>query len=590
MSSSLTYESIAYQHVSDTFRPVLSLGPWAVQPRQIAPLRKQFFMTDNQTESQPLFSESGETKISEEKAMTRAAGVVGFWTALSRILGFVRDMATALFLGAGFGADAFFVAFRIPNLLRRLFGEGALSAAFIPTFVETLQHDGKQEAARLARITFTFAALVLCVVAAAGILLSPWIVRLIAPGFLKEPAKYVLTVDLNRIMFPYIFFISLVALASGVLNSLGHFSAPAAAPVVLNLCMIGSLGVMTTYLGMPAYQALAWGVVVAGVLQLALQIPFHGQEPASSSGRISRLGHPALKRIGALFVPGAFSGAVYQINVLLGTILASLLPAGSVSWLYYADRVVELPLGIFAIALGTAVLPSMSRQAANGDMKGLTRSLSYSLRFIAFFTIPASVALIVLREPIVSILFQRGLFTVVDTRETAYALLCYTVGLWAFSGLKVVTQGFFSLKDTRTPMYVSIGRGDREPCRRIDPHEIHGTRRSCIGHIPGSRIQRADALFHPREAPCRELSVDGLYHVASADTGSIFGYGSVSAVGSLFGVVDLGAYRDQRSCALRVCGGRSCDIRPGFVAFQVQGTELHREVDYEEQEISDSFR
>jgi len=388
--------------------------------------------------------------------MTRAAGVVGFWTALSRVLGFVRDMVTALFLGAGFGADAFFMAFRIPNLLRRLFGEGALSAAFIPTFVETLQHEGRQEAARLARVMFTFTALVLCVVTLAGVLLSPWIVRLIAPGFLDYPDKFQLTVELNRVMFPYIFFISLVALASGILNSLGHFSAPAAAPVVLNLCMIGAVVTMTTFFDSPAYTALAWGVVIAGVLQLALQIPFM----AGSGVRLRpdfNFGHPALKRIGKLFVPAAFGGAVYQINVFVGSILASWLPAGGVSWLYYADRVVELPLGMFAIALGTAVLPSMSRQAVNGDMTGLTRSLSYSLRYIAFFTIPASVALIVLREPIVSVLFQRGRFTAADTQETAYALLWYTVGLWAFSGLKVVTQGFFSLKDTRTPVYVSIG-------------------------------------------------------------------------------------------------------------------------------------
>ena len=208
--------------------------------------------------------------------MTRAAGVVGFWTALSRILGFVRDMVTALFLGAGFGADAFFVAFRIPNLLRRLFGEGALSAAFIPTFVETLQHEGRAGAAKLARVAFTFTALVLIVVTLAGVLLSPWIVRAIAPGFLSDPDKFQLTVELNRTMFPYIFFISLVALASGVLNSMGHFSAPAAAPVVLNVCMIAAVAVMTTHFGVPAYTALAWGVVIAGVLQLAMQISLHG--------------------------------------------------------------------------------------------------------------------------------------------------------------------------------------------------------------------------------------------------------------------------------------------------------------------------
>ncbi|MBI5571906.1 MAG: murein biosynthesis integral membrane protein MurJ [Desulfomonile tiedjei] len=403
-------------------------------------------MADNRTESQ---------SFSEEKAMTRAAGVVGMWTVLSRILGFARDVVTALFLGAGLGADAFFVAFRIPNLLRRLFAEGAFSAAFVPTYVETLQKEGRSEAARLARIAFTFVAIVLAVVTVLGIITSPWIVRLFAPGFIEYPEKFDLTVRLNQIMFPYIFFISLVALASGVLNSLGHFSAPAAAPVILNLCMIGGVLVFCTHFAVEPVYALAWAVFAAGILQLALQLPF-----MSLLGVRLRpdfhFSYPPLKRVGRLFVPAALGGAVYQINVLVGTMLASLLPAGGVSWLWYADRIVELPLGIFAIALGTAVLPSMSRQAANGDIAALIRSVSFSLRVIAFFTIPASVALVVLREPIVAVLFQRGLFSVADTEATAYALLYYTLGLWAFSGLKVVTQAFFSLKDTKTPVKASV--------------------------------------------------------------------------------------------------------------------------------------
>jgi putative peptidoglycan lipid II flippase len=388
--------------------------------------------------------------------MARAAGVVGIWTGLSRVLGFVRDMVTALFLGASFGADAFFVAFRIPNLLRRLFAEGALSAAFIPIYVETLRKDGHDEAERLARVMFTFATLVLAVVTALGVVLTPWLVRVIAPGFFTDPAKFELTVQLSRIMFPYIFFISLVALASGVLNSMGHFAAPAAAPVLLNVSMIGSVAIFCTYMGVEPYYALAWGVVFAGLLQLALQIPFlFGMRIRVRPDFHFRM--PALRRVGMLFVPAAFGGAVYQINVLVGTILASWLPQGGVSWLYYADRIVELPLGVFAVALGTAVLPSMSRQAADGDLDGLAHSVSFALRLIAFFAIPASVGLILLREPIITVLFQRGLFTAVDSRETADALLWYTVGLWAFCGLKVVTQAFFSMKDTRTPLWVSIG-------------------------------------------------------------------------------------------------------------------------------------
>lgn len=414
-------------------------------------------MAETPLQSQQLLSSEVNRSSSEEKkAMTKAAGVVGFWTTLSRILGFVRDLVIALFMGAGLGADAFFVAFRIPNLLRRLFAEGALSAAFIPTYVETLEKDGKPEAERLARITFSFAAIVLAVITVFGIALSPWLVRIIAPGFYAVPDKFQLTVDLNRVMFPYIFFISLVALASGVLNSLGRFAAPAAAPIILNVCMIAAVGIFCTYFGVEPYDALAWGVVAAGVLQLALQVPFMAKEGITIRPDFN-FRHPALRKIGILFVPAAFGGAVYQINVMIGTILASLLPPGGVSYLYYADRIVELPLGMFAIALGTAVLPSMSRQAANGDLPALTHSVSFSLRLIAFFTIPASIALILLREPIIGVLFQRGRFTWVDTLGTADALLYYTVGLWAFSGLKVVTQAFFSLKDTRTPVWVSVG-------------------------------------------------------------------------------------------------------------------------------------
>lgn len=393
---------------------------------------------------------------SEKKLITRAAGIVGFWTSLSRISGFIRDMIIAIFLGAGIGADSFFVAFRIPNLLRRLFAEGALSAAFVPTFVDTLQRSGRAEGVKLARIAVTFSSLALCLITLLGIVFTPQIVRVIAPGFFDDPDKFALTIELTRIMFPYIFFISLVALVSGALNSLGRFAAPAAAPILLNLSMIGAVLILTRLADWTPSYSLAWAVTLAGVLQLLLQAPFLVKEGISLKPDF-HFAYPPLKRMGKLFVPAAIGGAVYQINVLVGTMLASLLPVGSISWLYYADRLVEMPLGIFAIALGSAALPSMSRLAASGDYKGLGESVSFSLRLIAFFTIPSSVGLIVLREPIISVLFQRGLFTHLDTIQTAYALLWYTAGLWAFSGLKVVTQAFFSLKDTKTPLWISLG-------------------------------------------------------------------------------------------------------------------------------------
>ncbi|MDD3472770.1 MAG: murein biosynthesis integral membrane protein MurJ, partial [Syntrophaceae bacterium] len=334
--------------------------------------------------------------------------------------------------------------------------EGALTAAFIPTYVEVLQKRGVSEAAKLAQVAFTFSGILLCAVTLLGVTFTPYVVELIAPGFGSDPYKFSLTVELTRIMFPYIFFISLVALLSGALNSFGIFAPPAAAPLLLNMTMIGSVLVFSAHYKCPAYYSLSWAVILAGFFQLLLQLPFLPKLGIKLSLNFD-FSNPALRKMGALFVPAAIGGAVYQVNVLVGTILASMLPAGGVSWLYYADRLVELPLGIFAIALGTAVLPSMSRLAGQGDNKALMRSLSFSLNLIAFLTIPASVGLIILREPIISILFQRGMFTYVDTQETAYALLFYTSGLWAYSGLKVVTQAFFSLKDTKTPLWVSIG-------------------------------------------------------------------------------------------------------------------------------------
>ncbi len=388
--------------------------------------------------------------------MTRAAGIVGFWTGMSRILGLVRDQVTAWLLGADVAADAFFVAFRIPNLLRRLTAEGALTAAFVPTFVDTLEKEGPGAAERLANSAVTFASMVLAVVTLLGMCFSEQIVLAVALGYANDPEKLALTASLNRIVFPYIFFISLVALASGILNSMGRFAAPAAAPVILNVCMISSVAVGARFFGIPPSYCLAWGVVAAGVLQLALQIPFIRMEGLRIRPNFD-FRSPLLRRMGRLYVPAAIAGSVYQLNILVGTQLASWLPSGSISWLYYADRLMELPLGLFAIALGTAVLPSMSRQASSGDIPALRNSVSYALRLIGFFTIPASVGLFILRVPIIAILFQRGRFSFEDTQATAYALFWYTTGLWAFSGLKVVNQAFFSLKDTKTPLYVSIG-------------------------------------------------------------------------------------------------------------------------------------
>jgi putative peptidoglycan lipid II flippase len=390
----------------------------------------------------------------ENAKVARAAGIVGSATMLSRVFGFIRDMVVAGFFGAGIVTDAFFVAFRIPNLLRRLLGEGSLTVSFVPVFTEYLNRKSREEAFALANIAFTLLSVILVVVSIAGVVLSPLIVTVMAPGFTRVPAQYELAVFLNRLMFPYIFFISLVALCMGILNSLRHFAAPALSPVVLNLSMILATLTLRDFFREPIL-ALVVGVMAGGVLQLAMQWPFLVRLGVRLKPDF-RFRHPGIKRIGVLMLPAVFGAAVYQINVFIGTILASLLPSGSVSYLYYADRIVELPLGVFAIAVGTATLPSFSEQISKGNFEEFKKTIAFSLRLILFITIPAMIALIALREPIISVLFQRGHFDARSTLLTAQALLYYSVGLWAFSVIRVIVSAFYSLQDTKNPMKAAI--------------------------------------------------------------------------------------------------------------------------------------
>jgi putative peptidoglycan lipid II flippase len=386
--------------------------------------------------------------MSENSRVLKAAGVIGAATFLSRILGFIRDAVIAWFFGAGLSSDAFIAAFRIPNLLRRLFAEGSLSAAFIPVFTQYIVRRGRPEALHLARSAFRLLSLLLIFISLGGILLSPWIVKLVAPGFVA--GKYSLTVTLTRIMFPYIFFVGLVALCMGVLNVLGHFAAPAFAPVLLNISIIGSVWVICPSLSVPAV-GLAVGVLIGGVLQLALQLPVLLRNGVRFWEK-AQLRHPGLRQVGTLMPPVILGGAVYQINIVIGTILGSLLAEGSVTYLYFADRLVQFPLGVFAIAAATAVLPSLSRQAASEDFEALKDTFSQALKLVSFISIPAMMGLIVLREPIVALLFQRGEFDALATQLTAQALLYYSLGLGAFSAVRIVAATFFAMQDTRTPL------------------------------------------------------------------------------------------------------------------------------------------
>ena len=390
--------------------------------------------------------------MSEKSRVIKAAGVIGTATLLSRVLGFVRDAMIAWFLGAGFSSDAFIAAFRIPNLLRRLLAEGSLSSAFIPVLTEYIVNNDRNAAFALARSAFRLFGLVLLIVTAVGILLSPGIVRVIAPGFNAD--KISLTVSLTRLMFPYLLCVGLMSLCMSILNVLGHFAAPAFAPLVLNLAIIGSIFFIAPVMTPPVI-GLALGVLIGGILQFVLQLPslvrngFYFWQKA-------QLRHPALKKVGITILPIILGGAVYQINIVIGTLLGSTLSEGSVSYLYFADRLVQFPLGIFAIAVSTAVLPSLSRQAAARDYKGLKQTFAQALKLIFFISMPAMVGLIVLREPIVVLLFQRGEFDAVSARLTIEAVLYYSLGLSAFSAIRIVTAAFFAMQDARTPVLTAV--------------------------------------------------------------------------------------------------------------------------------------
>lgn len=389
-----------------------------------------------------------------QAVVIRATGAIGIATLLSRILGFVRDVVVAHAFGAGFVTDAFLVAFRIPNLLRRLLAEGALATAFIPVFSDYLTTRPRGEFVRMVRGVAGAFFLVLSLVSLLGILLAPWIVGLMAPGFAAVPEKATLAVRLTRVMFPYLLLVGLAAFGMGILNVHRRFFTPALGPAALNVGMITSVVFLAPYLDVPI-TGLGIGVLVGGLGQFLIQIPElrRAGVPVMPS---SELVHPALGRIAALLAPSVFALAAVQVSVFVNTLLASLLREGSISYLYYADRVVEFPLGVFGVAVATAALPPMAEQAARRDLRRLTETLNFALRLSCFVAVPASVGLVLLRAPIVRVLFERGEFRDADTQATAWALGFYALGLTAFSGVRIAAQAFYALGDVRTAVRVGI--------------------------------------------------------------------------------------------------------------------------------------
>ena len=387
-------------------------------------------------------------------AFVRSAATVGALTLVSRIFGFLRDILIARYVGAGVVGDAFFVAFKLPNLFRRLFAEGAFNLAFVPLFAQRVRAQGR--AAALAFAGEAMAVLLWALIGAVAVaeIAMPWLIRAAAPGFADEPARFALAVALTRLTFPYLLFVSLVTLLAGVLNGVERFAAAAAAPILLNLCLIAGVVVFRDSLATPGH-ALAAAVAVAGAVQL-LWLVWNcrraGLLPPLPLPRLT----PGVKRLLVLVAPAALGAGVQQLNLLADVIIASFLPAGSISYLYYADRVVQLPLGVVGIAVGTALLPTLARQV-HTDPAAAAASQNRALEYALLLALPAAAALAVIARPIVQALFEHGAFDAAATAATAGALAAYAAGLPAFVLVKALAPGYFAREDTRTPVKIAVG-------------------------------------------------------------------------------------------------------------------------------------
>ncbi len=393
------------------------------------------------------------TSNSEQDKITKSTGIVSSATFLSRILGLIREQVFAYLFGAGFATDAFIAAFRIPNLLRDLFAEGALSSAFIPVFTDHLTNQGKQKAWELANFVLNLLLITLCVIVILGIIFSPYIVKLIAPGFGEEMGKQELTTLLSRIMFPFLLLIALAALAMGILNTFRRFGVPALAPTMFNLGMIAG-GLFLSPLFDPPIVGMALGVLLGGLGQLTIQLPTLRKIGFRYRFKIN-LRDPGVRRILLLMAPATLGLASTQINIFVNTLIASLLPQGSVSYLNYSFRLMQFPIGVFGVAVATVTFPIISAYAAKKEMGELLTTFTSSLKLVFFLTIPSAVFLAVASQPVISVLFQHGKFTFLDTVATSQALMFYCIGLFAYSSVRLTASTFYSMGDTKTPVKTS---------------------------------------------------------------------------------------------------------------------------------------
>ncbi len=386
--------------------------------------------------------------------LLRTLGTISSLTLVSRILAFVRDILIARIFGAGMATDAFFVAFKLPNMLRRLFAEGAFSQAFVPIFSEYKNRRGDVETKLMVDHVTTLLAIILFFVTLIGIIAAPILVYISAPGFAATPEKFDLTVQLLRITAPYIFFISLVSVAAGILNTYNKFWVPAFAPILLNLCFIGGALWLAPYFD-PPILALAWAVFVAGFVQLAFQIPFLKKIGMLPTWRFN-LKDAGVWRIIKQMGPAVFGVSIAQISLLINTIFASFMVAGSVSWLYFADRLMEFPAGVLGAAIATILLPSLSKHHADGNLAEYSRLLDWGLRLTVMLTLPAALALGMMAVPLLSTFFQYGAFAAHDVLMTRNALVGYSVGLIGILTVKVLAPAFYARQDIRTPVKIGV--------------------------------------------------------------------------------------------------------------------------------------
>tara|TARA_B100001105_G_scaffold117047_1_gene93664 strand:- start:4728 stop:6281 length:1554 start_codon:yes stop_codon:yes gene_type:complete len=380
--------------------------------------------------------------------------IISAMTTISRVFGLIRDIVIGALFGPGLGVDVFIVSFRIPNFLRRLFAEGGFSQAFVPVLSEYKEHRKEEDVQKLIDQTSATLGLILFVITVIGVLISPILIMIFAPGFLNDASKSNLASELLKITFPYIFFISLTAFAGGILNTYKHFAIPAFTPVLLNISLIACAIWLAPLMETPI-KALAWAVLIAGFVQLLFQAPF--------LLKIKKFPRPSLKsdqdgvrRILKLMLPILFAVSIVQINLLIDTLIASFLTTGSISWLYFSDRLVEFPLGVFGIALATAVLPNLSEKHAQGSSEKFSDTLDWSMRCIFLIALPATIGLAMLAAPLLITLFNYKEFSILDVLMTSYSLKAYAIGLPAFVLIKVLSAGFFSRQDTKTPVKIGL--------------------------------------------------------------------------------------------------------------------------------------